>query len=178
MTRVLLAGVALLSVAAAACRNEPTGALAAPAEDARARTAVIATGDGRKPLPLLPMMANHQKENMRDHLAAVQELSGALAVDDFGGVERAATRIGFSPAMGQMCTHMGMGAPGFTEQALAFHHAADKIAVAARARDHVAVLTELSATLRACTTCHATWRQEIVDDVTWKNLTGGAAPHH
>lgn len=35
--------------------------------------------DTRRPLPLLPMMANHQKLNMRDHLLAVQEIIAALA---------------------------------------------------------------------------------------------------
>jgi DNA-binding MarR family transcriptional regulator len=35
--------------------------------------------DTRAPVPLLPMMANHQKQNMRDHLVAVQEIVAALA---------------------------------------------------------------------------------------------------
>ncbi len=67
--------------------------------------------DSRRPVPLLPMMANHQKQNMRDHLLAVQEIVAALATDDYPAIARAAGRIGFSEQMGQMCTDMGAGAP-------------------------------------------------------------------
>lgn len=134
--------------------------------------------DTRAPVPLLPMMANHQKQNMRDHLLAVQEIVTALAADDFPGVERAAGRIGFSQQMGQMCTHMGAGAPGFTEQALKFHHTADGITTAAKQQDRAAVLTALGATLKTCTSCHATWKQQLVDEPTWQRLTSSAPPTH
>jgi len=134
--------------------------------------------DTRRPVPLLPMMADHQKQNMRQHLVAVQEIVAALASDDFGGVERAAGRIGFSEQMGQMCTHMGAGAPGFTEQALGFHRAADRIAVAARERDRTRVLSELGATLQTCTSCHAAWKQQVVDEPTWQRLTSSVPPAH
>lgn len=134
--------------------------------------------DTRAPVPLLPMMANHQKQNMRDHLVAVQEITAALATDDFPAIERAASRIGFSEQMGQMCSHMGAGAPGFTEQALNFHHTADRIGAAARDRDRARVVTELGATLHTCTSCHAAWRQQIVDEPTWRRLTATAPPTH
>jgi hypothetical protein len=55
--------------------------------------------------------------------------------------------MGYSDAMGQMCKHMGSGAPGFTEQALTFHHTADRIADAAEKSDSDAVITALAATL-------------------------------
>ena len=132
--------------------------------------------DARRPLPLLPMMANHQKQNMRDHLLAVQEIVAALATDDYPVIAKAASRIGYSEQMGQMCTHMGAGAPGFTEQALAFHHTADGITAAAKARDRARVLAEFSATLQTCTACHALWKQQVVDESTWNGLTATAAP--
>ncbi|HEY6559065.1 MAG TPA: hypothetical protein VI072_17395 [Polyangiaceae bacterium] len=134
--------------------------------------------DTRTPVPLLPMMANHQKQNMRDHLVAVQEIVTALASDDYPAIERAAGRIGFSEQMGQMCTHMGAGAPGFTEQALNFHHTADRITAAAHDRDRARVLTELGATLQTCTSCHAAWKQQVVDEPTWQRLTSAAPPTH
>lgn len=127
--------------------------------------------DTRVAVPLLPMMANHQKQNMRDHLLAVQEIILAAASDDFAGVERAAGRMGYSEQMGQMCTHMGAGAPGFTEQALNFHHTADTITTAARQRDRAAVMRALGATLQTCTGCHAEFRQSVVDEATWNRLT-------
>jgi len=56
--------------------------------------------DTRRPLPLLPMMANHQKQNMRDHLLAVQEIVAALATDDFSPVSlRFGTAYGASPRL-------------------------------------------------------------------------------
>jgi len=119
--------------------------------------------DARKPLPLLPFMANHQKQNMRDHLAVVQEVVAATAQNDFAQAARAARRMGYSEAMGQMCEHLGAGAPGFSEQALAFHHGADRIADAATRNDSGAVLAALSATLQACTSCHATYKQQLVE---------------
>jgi hypothetical protein len=124
----------------------------------------------RRPLPLLPMMAEHQKRSMRGHLEAVQEIVTALAIDDFAGIERAAARLGYSDEVGQMCEHMGAAAAGFSGQALAFHHTADRIGVAARDHDHQRVLRELSATLQACKGCHAAWKQEVVDEATWRKL--------
>jgi Cytochrome C' len=119
--------------------------------------------DARKPVPLLPRMAQHQKQNMRDHLAVVQEVVSALGAGDFSKVAQSAKRMGYSETMGQMCEHMGAGAPGFTEQALAFHHTADNIAEAATRNDPAAVLSALAATLATCTTCHAAYKQRVVD---------------
>ena len=132
--------------------------------------------DARAPVPLLPMMTDHQKRNMRDHLLAVQEIVVALAADDFAAIERSAGRIGYSEQMGQMCAHMGAGAPGFTEKAIAFHRTADTIVAAAKARDRTRVLDALGATLQTCTACHATFRQQIVDEETWNRMTHLPAP--
>jgi hypothetical protein len=126
------------------------------------------------------MMAHHQKQNMRDHLLAVQQVVAGASVGDFVAVEKAASRLGYSERMGQMCTHMGAGAPGFTEAALSFHHAADGIAAAARQRSAEAVLASLSETLGHCTGCHERFQQRVVDERTWSSSVGGAAvpmPH-
>lgn len=138
--------------------------------------AVLDTMDTRTPVPLVPMMANHQKQNMRDHLAAVQEIVAAVATNDFPAVEKAAGRIGFSEQMGMMCQHMGAGAPSFTEAALNFHRTADSITEAAKRKNATGVLTALNATLSTCTSCHATFKQEVVDDTTWATLTKQTAP--
>jgi cytochrome c556 len=132
------------------------------------------TGDARKPLPLPAMMADHQKQNMRDHLAAIQAVVAAIGRDDLDGVAKAAGRLGYSEAMGQMCEHMGAAAPGFTPMALNFHHIADTIGEAARRGDRAGVLTALDRTLQTCVGCHATYRQEVVDEATWKRLTAAS----
>lgn len=168
--QVFVACVLLL----AACGKQPAPRVAPVGAEA-----ALDAMDQRAAVPLLPMMANHQKQNMRDHLLAVQEIIAALGSDDFAAIERAVKRIGFSEQMGQMCTHMGRGAPGFAEQALDFHHAADRIADAARQRDRARVLVELGATLQTCTSCHAKWKQRVVDDATWQQLTAATdSPAH
>jgi hypothetical protein len=169
--RALLVGLALALPGACAPETPPAPGATSSAQSPPSAAETLERMDLRTPVPLLPMMAHHQKQNMRDHLLAVQEIVLALASDDFAAVERAAGRIGFTEQAGQMCTHMGAAASGFTEQGLAFHHTADRIAVAARERDRVRVLAELGATLETCTSCHSNWRQQVVDEATWQSLT-------
>ncbi|MDF3067799.1 MAG: hypothetical protein K0R38_3400 [Polyangiaceae bacterium] len=168
------------------CRSKPEAVpeasapvrQAAVAETAAASTsdaqAALDRMDARTPVPLLPMMAHHQKQSMRDHLVAVQQIIAAVASKDFAAVEKAASRIGFSESMGRTCSHMGAGAPGFTETALQFHHGADKIGEAARKRDTEAILTSLGQTLSQCTGCHAQYKQHVVDESEWSAAAGGA----
>lgn len=122
--------------------------------------------DTHTPLPLTAMMAAHQKANMRDHLAAVQEIVAALAAEDLAAVEKAARRIGYSDTMAQMCQHMGAGAAGFTDMALAFHRTTDTIAEAAQRGDRKAATGALATTLGTCVGCHAVYRQQVVDGAT------------
>ena len=70
--------------------------------------------------------------------------------------------------MGRMCEHMGAGAPGFTEKAIRFHKTADTIVLAAKHRSSTEVLTALNNTLTQCTSCHSTYRQQIVNEETMK----------
>jgi hypothetical protein len=159
-----------------AAPTPPQVARLEPSPSPVSATEVLDRMDPRSPVPLLPAMASHQKQNMRDHLVAVQEVVSALSIADYAGVEAAAARIGFSQAMGQMCSHMGAGAPGFAEQAIEFHHTADRIAIAARARDGAAVMVALGSTLQGCTSCHAVWKQQVVDEPTWQRLASSSAP--
>lgn len=159
--------IACLFLVAAACRAKTD---AQPAPSAAAPAPRQGQLDDRTPVPLLPMMAQHQKQNMRDHLVAVQEITSAVARNDFEAVGTAVKRIGYSEQMGRMCEHMGSAAPGFTELALEFHHRADAIAAAAKTQDSAAVSSALAETLTVCTTCHARFKQQIVDERTWSAL--------
>jgi hypothetical protein len=169
--RARLLGSVLAVLGACAPETPPAPGGTSSAQSPPSAAGTLERMDPRTPVPLLPMMALHQKQNMRDHLLAVQEIVLALASDDFAAVERAAGRIGFTEQAGQMCTHMGAAASGFAEQGLAFHHTADRIAIAARERDRVRVLAELGATLETCTSCHSNWKQQVVDEATWQELT-------
>jgi hypothetical protein len=133
--------------------------------------------DTRTPVPLQPMMAWHQKQNMQAHLVAIEGITAALAVEDWEGVSQASSAIESSPTMAMQCEHMGAGADGFTELALDFHKRADGIALAAEKQDTQAVLLATSHTLQACTSCHAQYRQDVVDAEAWTTQTGTTAPH-
>lgn len=168
--RPALTSLLLLLVA---CNQPPPATVALPSAQDE-----LNAMDGRKPLPLLPMMAEHQKEQMRGHLMVIEEIVGAMAKEDWAAVEASARRMGSSPAMAQTCEHMGAGADGFTEQALDFHSRADAIAEAARTGDRAAVLEATHHTLQACTGCHEAWRQEVVNSEEWGARTGGAEMGH
>jgi cytochrome c556 len=175
-TPVLLVLLSALAVAASSQKtksshssaaNEPRGHQPS-GHEIQANAASL---DRRLPLPLLPHMAEHQRANMRDHLAAVQEIIAAMSQGDFAGVAKASARIESSEHMRQMCSHMGQGAAGFTEMALNFHRTADTIGAAARKKDQKEVLTALSTTVSTCVKCHETYRQQVVDETTWSRLT-------
>lgn len=144
---------------------------AAGDESSHAGRGMTTVGDARAPLRLTAMMAEHQKRTMRDHLAAVGDIVGALGRDDLQEVARQVPRIGYSDGMAQMCSHLGAATPGFTDLALTFHRTADAIGEAARRDDRAGALAALHRTLQACVTCHAGYRQEIVDEATWRRLT-------
>jgi hypothetical protein len=160
LTRYLMLG---WIIAFAACRDSS----AAPANHGPAKgSAATAPGstDSRTPVPLTAMMAAHQKRDMRDHLRVVQEITAALAKDDFNAIAASAARIGWSEQQAAKCKHMGAGAPGFAALGEHFHKTADQISDAARRRDRPGVVHALDVTLQTCIGCHESFRQEIVAD--------------
>jgi hypothetical protein len=126
--------------------------------------------DLRKPLPLLEFMAEHQKQNMREHLEAIRDLVGGFAKNDFKIIHKASLRLGSSPQMSMMCNHMGQGAPGFTPLALKMHAEADKITLAAEKKDLTGAIAATERTLQSCTNCHSAFKQQIVSEQEWNKL--------
>lgn len=167
---------------AAAASTPKAAKPSAPAPHQPSAVDALNAMDPRTPVPLQPMMAWHQKQNMQAHLVAIMGIVAALEKEDWKAVAKSAGEIGFSPQMGRMCQHMGAGAKGFTKLALEFHHRADGIAKAAKTKDTKAVLRATAHTLQACTSCHATFRQDVVDAATWQKRTGSkhmpGAMHH
>lgn len=162
----------------AAAEGDETSASSSPVQK-------LQSMDGRTPVPLLPMMAKHQKQNMRDHLVAIQKITAGIGAEDFEAIRKAAEPIGSSPEMKQMCRHMGAGAEGFTRRALKFHEKADGIIASAKSEDMAGVLDSLTATLQTCTSCHAEYKQKVVSPKSWQKKTGmappsqkGGMPHH
>ena len=74
--------------------------------------------DPRAPVPLQPMMAWLQKQNMQEHLVAIQRITEALSRDDWKAVSAATSMLALSPQMEMQCEHMGAGADGFTKAQL------------------------------------------------------------
>lgn len=165
-----LSGALMLGMSAVASAVAPE----APHHGAMAEHHV----DNRTPLPLSLPMANHQKQNMRAHLEAVQAIVAGLAAKDFPAIEKAASAMGYSPEMEGQCQRMGAGAPGFTERAIAFHKSADEIAAAARRKDAQGVTASLGRTLAQCTGCHATYKQEILSEDDQGGLMQRMGGHH
>ena len=166
----------LLSGCGDAPSAEPPAAVAAQPVSTSPVDALNAM-DTRTPVPLQPMMAWHQKQNMQEHLVAIQRITAALSREDWEEVSSATSMIALSPQMQMQCEHMGAGADGFTEAALDFHHRADAIAQAAKDEDVAAALAATAHTLEACTSCHATYRQDVVDASTWEARTGSTLAH-
>jgi hypothetical protein len=59
--------------------------------------------DPRQPVPLQPMMAWHQKQNMMEHLGAIQRITDGLAREDWEEVARASAPLETSPQMQAGC---------------------------------------------------------------------------
>ena len=165
-------GLVLVAAISAGCSSSSAETSEPPAHAVDHPT--MGSMDSRMPLPLTAMMAGHQKQEMRDHLRVIQEVTTALATDDFDAIAKSASRIGWSEQQAAMCKHMGAGAPGFATVGETFHHTADGIIEAARKHDHAAVTTALGATLATCVGCHDSYRQDVVDDAAFAKLGGSA----
>ena len=182
---ILALGLSLVVGCGSAVEPQPGAGAGAGAPIAAAQPAATAPTpvdalnalDPRTPVPLQPMMAWHQKQNMQEHLVAIQQITDGLAREDWDAVAEGAELIASSPGMQMQCEHMGLGAEGFTALALDFHARADGIVAAAEAQDAGATLTATAHTLAACTTCHAGYRQDVVDAATWEARTGSSLGH-
>jgi len=53
----------------------------------------LAEMDNRAPVPLQPMMAWHQKQNMMDHLVAIEEINTGVAAEDWPKTGRRLQRV-------------------------------------------------------------------------------------
>lgn len=115
--------------------------------------------DERTPLNLAPQMAQHQLQNMRSHVVAVQSIVGLLANGDFDqAAEVAHSQLGLTEEMRMMCTTISDN-KDFTRMGLAFHQSADQLGDTLKTKDMKKSLDALHATMNYCVQCHATFRQ-------------------
>lgn len=114
--------------------------------------------DARTPLNLPPMMAQHQKANMREHLKAVNEIVRYIGTKDFAMASTTAhEKLGLTAQMKQMCDNMPNET--FRTMALDFHQSGDALADVLKTKDTDKSLKALDTVLTKCTACHEMFRQ-------------------
>src|SRR3989344_4917902 len=117
--------------------------------------------DARPPVPLPPPMAEHMLGNMRDHLAALNEILAALAAGAFDKASDVAEqRLGMSSLAAHGAAHMAPYMPkGMQDNGTAMHRAASRFARAAQEaafeRDTARALGALGEGTSPCVPCHS-----------------------
>ncbi|OSM02061.1 hypothetical protein [Magnetofaba australis] len=126
-----------------------------------------AAEDARELVAMPPMMQQHMLGNMRDHLAALDEILAALAAGDNGrAAEIAEHRLGMSSLQAHGAAHMARVMPeGMRAAGESMHHAASRFAIAAQnaemesaERAAPLLFESLQAITAACNACHSSYR--------------------
>lgn len=118
------------------------------------------TDDGRQFVKMPPMMRQHMLSNMRDHLAAMNDI---LQLMGQGELDKAADvaeqRLGMSAMKGHGGGKMAKHMPeGMRDIGSAMHHAASRFALKAQEGDAVLAYQVLSEVTASCVACHASYR--------------------
>lgn len=120
----------------------------------------IADIDTRQLVRLPEKMQQHMLSNMRDHLAAIDEILVAMAN---GELERAAEiaeyRLGMSSLESHGASHMaGFMPEGMRQAGSGMHTAASRFALTAQEGELAAAYKTLAGITSACVTCHTAYR--------------------
>lgn len=119
-----------------------------------------AEGDTRQLVEMPPMMQDHMLSNMRDHLAAVNEILIAMGKGEHdAAADIAEQRLGMSSLDDHGAHHMGKVMPqAMGVIGMSMHGAASRFARKAQEGDAVAAYRLLSDVTSACVTCHTQYR--------------------
>ncbi len=120
----------------------------------------VADEDSRQLVHFPEMMQQHMLANMRDHLAAINEILEEMAK---GQLERAAevaeARIGISSLVTHGASHMAKFMPqGMRDAGNEMHRAASRFALKAQEGDPLAAYSALTEVTSACVACHSAYR--------------------
>lgn len=123
-------------------------------------TPALVHADNRELVEMPPMMQNHMLANMRDHLAAIDEILAALNAEDFDTAARVAEfRLGMSSLDSHGAGHMAqVMPPPMREMGTSMHRAASQFARTAEEGDPLTAFRSLRAVTETCVTCHAAYR--------------------
>lgn len=121
---------------------------------------VGAADDTREKVDFPEMMKQHQLSNMRDHLAALNEILALLAKSELDkAADIAERRIGMSSMVAHNASHMAPYMPkGMQDIGSEMHHAASRFAMSAQEGDLPRALDSLSKVTQQCVACHSTYR--------------------
>ncbi len=112
--------------------------------------------DDRTALNAPPMMKEHQKKMMREHLRSVREIVGLMGEGKFEEASKKAhTGLGLTDQMDQMC---GMFGEDFKTMGIAFHKSGDRLGDALATKDLKKSIAALGETLDYCVSCHDTFK--------------------
>jgi hypothetical protein len=122
--------------------------------------AAKAEGDTRELVALPDMMQSHMLTNMRDHLAALNEILASMAGGDGDtAAQIAETRLGMSSLATHGASHMAPFMPErMREIGTGMHHAASRFALRAQEGETGPAFAALSEVTAACVACHSAYR--------------------
>jgi len=120
----------------------------------------VASNDTRILVELPEMMQQHMLSNMRDHLAAINEILVYLDNDELEkAAETAEFRLGMSSLKSHGAGHMAKFMPeGMRQTGTTMHRAASRFALKAQEGEALPAYKALSDITSACVACHSGYR--------------------
>jgi cytochrome c553 len=120
----------------------------------------IAEEDTRQFVQMPDMMQQHMLSNMRDHLAAINEILENMSKGLLDkAAEVAESRIGMSSLGSHGASHMAKFMPeGMRNAGNKMHRAASRFALKAQEGDALAAYGALTDVTAACVACHSAYR--------------------
>ena len=120
----------------------------------------IAENDSRQMVELPEMMQQHMMSNMRDHLAAINEILLHMSSGELDqAAEIAEQRLGMSSLGSHGASHMAKFMPkGMRNAGTSMHKAASRFSVIAQEGELLPAYKILSEVTSACVACHSGYR--------------------
>ena len=120
----------------------------------------LADEDSRELVQLPEMMQQHMLSNMRDHLAAINEILIKMSNDQLDqAADIAESRLGMSSLKSHGASHMAKFMPeGMRQSGTNMHRAASRFALKVQEGDVLAAYHSLSEVTSTCVACHSGYR--------------------
>ena len=119
-----------------------------------------ADNDARQLVQMPKMMQEHMMSNMRDHLAAINEILLSMGSGDlYMAAEIAEQRLGISSLESHGASQMAKYMPeGMRQAGMSMHRAASRFAMKVQEGELLPAYRSLSEVTSACVACHTAYR--------------------